>query len=237
MPKSQTAAWGSHAHSLSMPELNSSRRQFLIKAGAAGVIASGLASCNKIWDHVHKPGDKDKTIDLGDGDIGIVNYCYLLQQLEAAFYEQVIQQPFAGIREEETATFMSLYNHEIAHREFYKNLSGDNAIPALGFKFKTIAFEKRDVVLQTAKTFEDLVVNAYNGIASKIVEIRFLLDNARVVSVDGRHAAVVANLNRFGSFADAVTIDGIDASWTPSQVMAVAQLYIVDKINYDSISF
>jgi hypothetical protein len=237
MPKLQSTSGGSYDGVLSSPELNSSRRQFLLKAGTVGIIASGLASCNKIWDHVHKPGDKNDTVDLGTGDTGILNYCYLLQQLEAAFYTKVIQSPFEGIREDETAKFISLYNHEIAHREFYKKLLGTNAIIDLHFNFKTIEFGDRAVVLQTAKTFEDLVAAAYTGIADKIVEQRFLFDNSKVVSVDSRHAAAVANLQQAGSFADTVTINGTEPRWTPSQTMAVAQLYIVNKVDFSGISF
>jgi hypothetical protein len=237
MPKLQSSLSGSYAGASNAPDKNSSRRQFLLKAGAAGIFASGLSSCNKIWDHVHKPGDKDKTVDLGTGDTGILNYCYLLQQLEAAFYGQVIKTPYEGIREGETATFISLYNHEIAHREFYRNLLGTDAIIDLHFNFKTIDFGDRDVVLQTAKTFENLVAAAYTGIADKIIELRFLFDNSKVTSVDSRHAATVANMQQAGSFADAVTVNGTEPRWTPSQTMAVAQLYIVNKINFAGISF
>ncbi len=33
------------------------------------------------------------TVDLGSGDTGILNYAFTLEQLEAAFYTQVIQNP------------------------------------------------------------------------------------------------------------------------------------------------
>jgi hypothetical protein len=237
MPKLQSTASGSYAGASNSFNSNYSRRKFLLKAGAVGLVAGGLPSCNKIWDHIPKPGDKDKTVDLGTGDIGILNYCYLLQQLEAAFYTQVIETPFEGIRDYELATFISLYNHEIAHREFYKKLLGIDAIIDLSFNFKTIEFDDRDVVQQTAEMFENLVTAAYTGIAEKNPGSRFLFDNSKIVSVDSRHAATVANLRQAGSFADAVTINGTEPRYTPSQTMAVAQLYIVNKINFAGISF
>ena len=40
--------------------------------------------------------------DLGEGDVGILNYAYALEQLEAAFYTQVIDTPYEGITEDET---------------------------------------------------------------------------------------------------------------------------------------
>ena len=34
--------------------------------------------------------------DLGEGDIGVLNYAYALEQLEAAFYTMVIDSPYCG---------------------------------------------------------------------------------------------------------------------------------------------
>ncbi len=68
-----------------------SRRNFLRYAGTAGLIAVGAASCNKFGDYFpHHGGENAKTIDLGKGDYGILNYAYALEQLEAAFYTKVI---------------------------------------------------------------------------------------------------------------------------------------------------
>ncbi|WP_315822624.1 ferritin-like domain-containing protein [Paraflavitalea speifideaquila] len=63
-------------------------------------------------------------INLGSGDIGILNYAYALEQLEAAFYLQVIMTPFSGITATETALLTDIRDHEVAHREFFKKALG-----------------------------------------------------------------------------------------------------------------
>jgi hypothetical protein len=36
-----------------------------------------------------------KAVDLGEGDVGILNFAYALEQLEAAFYTQVTKTPYS----------------------------------------------------------------------------------------------------------------------------------------------
>jgi hypothetical protein len=94
--------------------------------------------------------------DLGEGDVGVLNYAYALEQLEAAFYTQVIDTPYSGITEDETSWLTDIRDHEIAHRDFLKDALADGAIPDLEVDFSTVDFTSRDSVLNTAKTFEDL---------------------------------------------------------------------------------
>jgi len=63
-----------------------SRRKFLGFAGVASGIAF-MAACKK--DNTNEDG-----INLGSGDIGILNYANALEQLEAAFYIQVLTTPY-----------------------------------------------------------------------------------------------------------------------------------------------
>ena len=69
--------------------------------------------------------------DLGEGDVGILNYAYALEQLEAAFYTQVIDTPYEGITAEETSLLTDIRDHEVEHRDFLKKALADGAIPAL----------------------------------------------------------------------------------------------------------
>ena len=64
-------------------EANMARRSFLRFAGAgvAGVGLLAASSCHK--DHGVTP--PSGTVDVGSGDIGVLNYAYALEQLEAAF--------------------------------------------------------------------------------------------------------------------------------------------------------
>ena len=175
-------------------------------------------------------------MNLGSGDIGVLNYAYALEQLEAAFYTQVVATPFTGITSEETAILSDLKLHEIAHRDFLKAALGASAIKNLTVNFSSIDFTSRTSVLNTAKAFEDLGVPAYNGAGKLIVDANYLLIAGKIVSVEARHAAAIRDLLNPNSadFAgdDVVTAaNGLDVSRTPSQVLAIADTYITDTID------
>ncbi len=204
-----------------------SRRKFLGYAGAATGLMAGLAACKK------DPVTSNTGVDLLSGDFGILNYAYALEQLEAAFYIKVVSSPYSGITADETARLTEIRDHEIAHREFFKNALGAKAIVALEVDFSTINFTSRDSVLGTAKAFEDLGVSAYNGAGRLITEPAYLVLAGKIVSVEARHAAYIRDLISNGSFADNTVIDanGLDKSRKPSEVLAIAGTYIKTKIN------
>lgn len=203
-----------------------SRRQFLGLTG--GLVAVGFA-----FDACKKKDNNDTGINLGSGDIGILNYAYALEQLEAAFYTQVAATPYSGITAQETALLTDIRDHEVAHREFFKNALGSNAIQSLEVNFSSIDFTNRDSVLGTAKAFEDLGVSAYNGAGKLIVSADYLLLAGKIVSVEARHAAYIRDLISNGSFADSSIIDinGLDRSLSPTEVLATASTYLKSKLN------
>ncbi|MDB5014527.1 MAG: Tat (Twin-arginine translocation) pathway signal sequence containing protein [Daejeonella sp.] len=205
------------------------RRSFLQYAGvgAAG-IALVAAGCKK-----DKNTGLDSGVDLGSGDIGILNYAYALEQLEAAFYIQVALTPYAGITTLESSYLTDIRDHEVAHREFFKNALAGKAITALEVNFSGIDFSKRDSVLATAKAFEDLGVSAYNGAGTLIKSPNYLLLAGKIVSVEARHAALIRDLISNGTFANNEVIDmnGLDKSRTPIEVLTIASAFIKTKIN------
>ena len=208
-----------------------SRRRFLGYAGAATGIVVTAASCTR--NELLTSTENEEGVDLGSGDFGILNYAYALEQLEAAFYTQVIMSQFSGITQMETALITDVRDHEIAHREFFKNALGDQAIGELEFDFSSINFASRDSVLQTAKAFEDLGVSAYNGAGRLIENVDFLLIAGKIVSVEARHAAYFRDLISFGSFAneEVINAQGLDVTRKPSEVLPIAATYIKTKIN------
>lgn len=206
-----------------------SRRRFLTKAtGVASIAVLAAVSCKKDKDNNDNGG-----VDLGSGDIGILNYAYALEQLEAAFYTQVIASPYSGITASETALLTDIRDHEIAHREFFKNALGSKAIVSLEVNFSAINFGSRDSVLGAAKTFEDLGVSAYNGAGRLITSPDYLVLAGKIVSVEARHAAYIRDLISNGSFADSSVIDanGLDKSRMPAEVLTAASAYLKTKVN------
>lgn len=207
-----------------------SRRNFLAGvAGAAGA-ATIITACSKHHD--------DDGINLGSGDIGILNFAYALEQLEAAFYTAVINSLFNGITPSEQALLTDIRDHEIAHREFFKNALGSSAIQSLEVNFSSINFSSRDSVLGTAKAFEDLGVSAYNGAGQLITSPDYLLLAGKIVSVEARHAAYIRDLVSNGSFADSTVVNpttGLDQARMPKDVLAIASQYLKSKLNANNL--
>lgn len=179
-----------------------------------------------------KDGDP---VNLGSGDVGILNYAYALEQLEAAFYTKVLETPPPDLSSEEMRVLEDLRKHEVAHRDFYQAALGDNAIPALEVDFSSINFENTESVLVTSRTFEDLGVSAYNGAGHLLEDPELLLVAGKIVSVEGRHAAAIRDLlkPRTAHFAgdDIIDENGLDVVRTPSEVLDAASAFIVTEID------
>ena len=167
-----------------------SRRRFLGYVGATSALLVTAASCKKDDTTTNNTG-----VDLGSGDVGILNYAYALEQLEAAFYSQVVLTPYSGISALEMEYMTDIRNHEVAHREFFKAAitaaAASSVIPSLEVDFSTITFSSRTSVLATAKAFEDLGVTAYNG-AGQLISTTgngptYLTLAGKIVSVEARH--------------------------------------------------
>ncbi|CAL1521208.1 ferritin-like domain-containing protein [Chitinophaga sp. MM2321] len=220
---------------------NIQRRNFLkyMGLGSAFITATTLvASCKKNDDNNNMPGEG---VSLGSGDIAVLNYAYALEQLEAAFYTQVVSSQYAGISPMEVQYFTDIRNHEIGHREFLKAALSTNAIVGLEVDFSSIDFSKRDSVLGTAKAFEDLGVSAYNGagqyFSNTAAGQTYLGLAGKIVSVEARHAAYIRDLISNGTFAgdDVVNADGLDKSRTPADVFAIAGTYVKTKIDTNTL--
>ncbi len=221
-----------------------SRRRFLTYAGLSASALFVATSCSKELtdDRLADPallrsegGGKDggkAVVNLGEGDIGILNYAFALEQLEAAFYTQVIATPYSGISDKEMEYLTDIRDHEIAHREFFRNALGDARIGGIIVDFSSIDFSSRASVLGTAKAFEDLGVSAYNGAGELLQNAQYLLLAGKIVSVEARHAAAIRDMISYGSFADSTAVDGmgLDLYRTPQEVLAIADAFIATRI-------
>ncbi|MCF2496330.1 ferritin-like domain-containing protein [Dyadobacter chenhuakuii] len=211
------------------------RRLFLRSAGLATSLGTIViaAACNDDDPDPMIPGTGD-SVDLGSGDVGVLNYAYALEQLEAAFYTQVIATPFAGITDAEKTILTDIRDHEIIHRDFFKKALGDKAIKDLTPNFATIDFTKRDAVLGAAKLFEDTGVAAYNGAGRLLKDGGNLLLAGKIVSVEARHAAVIRDLlkPKSADFAgdDIINENGFDKAVAPADILAAVKGYVKDTI-------
>src|SRR5215212_3892629 len=129
------------------------RRRFLHWSGLTmAVMALG---CSDDDNSNVGPGT-DASVDLGSGDTGILNYAYALEQLEAAFYTQVVASFYAGATPDEQTILTDIRNHEVIHRDFLKAALGTSAIADLQVDFTSVNLNDRASVLGAARTFEDL---------------------------------------------------------------------------------
>ncbi|MBF9223955.1 ferritin-like domain-containing protein [Hymenobacter ruricola] len=227
------------------------RRSFFMYAGAtAGASALVLAGCSKDSPDPVKPNlpngnstTADGSISLGSGDVGVLNYAYALEQLEADFYAKVA----AGsvLSGAELAYFQQVAKHEAIHRDFFKAAITRDApgqtLRGLTPKYPTGTFDTRTSILATAKAFEDLGVSAYNGAGKLIKNAAYLVIAGQIVSVEARHAAYIRDLIAPGTFAEdgnaatSVNAQGLDLVMTPTAVLATAQAFITEKLDGSSI--
>jgi hypothetical protein len=238
------------------------RRDFLKWSGAGALGFLGLAACSDETDvrSITEVITKTDTLRIQPpppqtfpavtlnfaNNFGILNYAFALEQLEAAFYTQVVANAAFNttFAENERRVLTDLRDHEIAHREFLRR-----AIPGLGGtligdltpNFESVNFANRTSVLVTARAFEDLGVAAYNGagpLFSQDETGRVLLGVAgRIVSVEARHAAAIRDIlqPRTSAFAPRP----FDDAMTPQEVLAQAQPFIRNQVtatNVPSIS-
>lgn len=222
------------------------RRSFFMYAGAtAGATALLLSGCDDDDDNGSNiPG----MVNVGSGSVGVLNYAYALEQLEAAFYTQLRTGSYytglaAGSAEKQILD--DLYYHEVIHREFFKAAltrdASSSIIKSLEPDFASINFNNRASVLGAAKAFEDLGVAAYNGAARYLgtdnAGLNYLVAAGKIVSVEARHAAIIRDLLSEGSFidSDVVTIgtNGLEISKSPADVATVANTFLKDgsKLN------
>ncbi|MGR3811085.1 ferritin-like domain-containing protein [Jiulongibacter sp. NS-SX5] len=209
----------------------SNRRQFLKISGLTLASAGVLAACEKDSMVDPMPDPDAPVFDLGSGDLGVLNYAYALEQLEADFYTKVVNSFYSGISDLEKTVFTDLYNHEVNHREFFRAAlnaatSGNTDLitPDLEFDYGDLDFSSRDHVLATAKVLEDTGVAAYNGAGYLITNADYLVLAGKIVSVEARHASAIRSLINPDSkdFAgdDIVDANGLDAAMMPSEILA-----------------
>lgn len=205
------------------------RRSFLRFAGISA-LAAGAAGLAPRTLFAQSGG-----VNLGTGDTAVLNFAYALEQLEAAFYAKVTTSFYSGASSRERQLLSDIRDHEAAHRNFLRGALGSSAIPQLELNFSSVDFRNRQSVLTTARTFEDTGVAAYNGAGQLLTDPNHLIAAGRIVSVEGRHAAILRDMlqPRSTAFAgdDVVDIFGLGAVARPAEVMRRVAPFIRTPIN------
>jgi len=210
--------------------LDTGRRNFL-KLSGVGLAMAGLTLIG--CDDNEFDFMESSVFDLGKGDVGVLNYAYALEQLEADFYTKVVNNFYSGISNAEKQIFTDLYHHEVIHRDFFKAaISGatSNVLPTLEFQYPNVNFNDRNSVLATAKALEDTGVAAYNGAGKYITNSDYLVIAGKIVSVEARHASAIRNLINPGSAAfsgdDVIDANGLDLAKEPKDIVMAAGGFI-----------
>ncbi len=127
----------------------------------------------------------------GRGDVSILNFALLLEELEAAFYADALAR---GALTGELLEFATIVGaHEATHVQALRSTLGAAAIPRPTFAFRDVTAAPGPFQA-TAVILEDTGVSAYNGQGTEIQASAVLAAAASIVSVEARHAAWIRRL-------------------------------------------
>ena len=157
-----------------------------------------------------------------NADLEILNFALALEYLEAAFYDQAGKE-VSGLSGEAAGYVKTFGGEEQEHVDALtatiKELGG-KPVKAPGVDFGD-AFSSIDTFLQTAITFEDLGVSAYNGAAPMIQSKDLLATAGGIVQVEARHAAAI----RFAA-GEPPAPEAFDPTMTTDEVLKAVQPFL-----------
>ncbi len=248
MQDERTIVVHTQAELLSLP----SRRNFLKALGVGGTLVlmpAVFAACTDTSNTVTGPTTTAaQSISLGT-DVGIFTFAYVLEQLEASFYQQTVALPnfstLFNAAEQEMLT--DIRNDEVLHREFLRAVLG-GTFPDLTFNFGSLGSTLTNaILLNTALTLETNGIAAYNGAGVALKNANNLLVAGKIVSIEARHTSAIADSIDARSasptgmlYADltqplpaslgATDANALDAAAPAAKVAANAQPFIVNPI-------
>jgi hypothetical protein len=196
------------------------RLSFLRKAGigAGAAVSTGAILSAFAGEAFAASGTPPTTLgplNLGTGDIGILNYALTLEHLERAFYNEATA---AGkIHHPQLKTFLEVVTRdERAHVKFLTAALGSKAVASPTFDFKGIPANEK-LFAATAQVLENTGVHAYLGQAGNLVSKAYLAAAASIVTIEARHAGAIGLINHAnGGIAPS---GAFDTPYTASKVI------------------
>ncbi|MEA2346736.1 MAG: hypothetical protein QOG62_523 [Thermoleophilaceae bacterium] len=188
-----------------------SRGAFLLRGALTTAAVSGLAAVQPFV--ASALGSGKFKITGGPGakvDLDIANFALTLEELEAAFYAQALDQVSLSASTRELAQLIG--DNESQHVEKLKSV-----IEVLGGKpGKTPKFNfplsDEASFLELAEALEDTGVGAYNGAAPQIISSPLLEAAGGIVQVEGRHSGAIKmarGMSPSEAFSQALDIDEV----------------------------
>lgn len=173
-----------------------SRRNFLKTAGwataaisAAGITGFGVA---ERYANAQNGGAPPYKSYEGVGDVGILSFAYLLEQLEGIFYQTGADAGiFSG---NDLAQIAAIRDHEISHAEaLMAVIQGEGAkVPATpNFTYPDGVFTDPTAFLKLAATFEPVGVGAYQGAAPALQNKDYLASALSIHNAEGMHIVAI----------------------------------------------
>jgi len=203
-----------------------SRRNFLrVAAGAAAALSAagfGGFSAGKAWGQDGGGGGEAPYATYeGLGDAAILQFAYLLEQLEATFYAVGAD---SGLFEGEAlAQIAEIRDHEVAH---YEALAGviqqlGAEVPAVPeFTFPEDATADAATFLGYAATFEPVGIGAYQGAAPALESKEILASAISIHNAECQHRCAIDVLRGVDppnnvAFEEALPISEVQAAVEP----------------------
>ncbi len=199
-----------------------SRRNFLKTAGWAGAAlsAAGIGGFGVAVSRAEAQAKEYKTYQ-GLGDAAILQFAYLLEQLEGIFYDKGVN---AGLFADDfLAQIAEIRDHEFAHADAIATTLGDLGadVPAVPtFIYPPGTFTDVVAFLELAATFEPVGIGAYQGAAPALQSKDILAAAISIHNTECQHRAAINVLNLIVppnqvTFEEALTLGKVQASVKP----------------------
>ncbi len=215
------------------------RRAFMrsLALGSGVVLLPGfLAACSGDKDSPTGPGTGTRVpIDFARGDVAVLQLAWVVEQLHADFYRQIVPYLDAGAYSDaEQFALTDIKYHHVLQREYFRAALGADADFTLRFSHGTLDFADRNAFLAAARVVERRGVGMYNGLAPYCSGAGALLTLGKIASVGGRHGAALAAMAEPSTTAFAP--QAYETALGPESVEAAIQGFIVQDLRLENVT-